>query len=132
MEPNNQFQGMNSTSLCSLAGRYDNPIPTWFLAPIDCLKIPALFESSIICYIHMQYRYLVFKKYGIETQIKNKNTVWDFLLKISFESLKNSKQILTLSGIRYSELQIWILEANYFGSTMLQKRHITYIKTDIQ
>ncbi len=25
----------------SLVGRYDNPIPTWFLAPIDCLKIPA-------------------------------------------------------------------------------------------
>jgi hypothetical protein len=22
--------------------RYDNPIPTRFLAPIDCLKIPAL------------------------------------------------------------------------------------------
>jgi hypothetical protein len=33
---------MNSASLCSLAGRYDNPIPTRFLAPIDCLKIPAL------------------------------------------------------------------------------------------
>jgi hypothetical protein len=32
---------MNSVSLCSLAGRYDNPIPTRFLAPIDCLKIPA-------------------------------------------------------------------------------------------
>ncbi len=32
---------MNSASLCSLAGRYDNPIPTRFLAPIDCLKIPA-------------------------------------------------------------------------------------------
>jgi hypothetical protein len=28
--------------VCSLAGRYDNPIPTRFLAPIDCLKIPAL------------------------------------------------------------------------------------------
>jgi hypothetical protein len=27
---------------CSLAGRYYNPIPTRFLAPIDCLKIPAL------------------------------------------------------------------------------------------
>ncbi len=26
----------------SLAGRYDNPIPARFLAPIDCLKIPAL------------------------------------------------------------------------------------------
>ncbi len=25
----------------SLAGRYDNPIPTRFLAPIYCLKIPA-------------------------------------------------------------------------------------------
>jgi hypothetical protein len=23
------------------AGRYDNPIPNWFLAPIDCSKIPA-------------------------------------------------------------------------------------------
>jgi hypothetical protein len=33
---------MNSASLCSLAGRYDNPIPTRFLAHIDCLKIPAL------------------------------------------------------------------------------------------
>jgi hypothetical protein len=37
----NRFQGMNSASLCSLAGQYDNPIPTPFLAPIDCLKIPA-------------------------------------------------------------------------------------------
>ncbi len=27
--------------VCSLAGRYDNPIPTRFLAPIDSLKIPA-------------------------------------------------------------------------------------------
>jgi hypothetical protein len=24
-----------------MAGQYDNPIPTRFLAPIDCLKIPA-------------------------------------------------------------------------------------------
>jgi hypothetical protein len=27
--------------LCSLAGRYYNPIPTRFPASIDCLKIPA-------------------------------------------------------------------------------------------
>ncbi len=33
---------MNSASLCSLAGRYDNPIPPLFLAPIDSVKIPAL------------------------------------------------------------------------------------------
>jgi hypothetical protein len=42
MEPRNRFQGMNFASLCSLAGRYDNPIPPWFLVPIDSLKIPAL------------------------------------------------------------------------------------------
>jgi hypothetical protein len=35
------IQGMNSASLCSLAGRYDNPIPTRLLAPIFCLKISA-------------------------------------------------------------------------------------------
>ncbi len=34
--------GIDSASLCSLAGRYDNPIPTRFLALIDCSKIPAL------------------------------------------------------------------------------------------
>jgi hypothetical protein len=33
---------MNTASLCSLAGRYGNPIPTRFLAPIDCTKILAL------------------------------------------------------------------------------------------
>jgi hypothetical protein len=43
-EPKNRFQGTSSARLCtvcSLMGRYDNPIPTWFLAPVDCLKIPA-------------------------------------------------------------------------------------------
>ncbi len=42
MEPRNRCQGINSASLCSLAGRYDNPIPTPCLAPIYFLKIPAL------------------------------------------------------------------------------------------
>ncbi len=41
-EPKNRFEGNNSPRLCSLAGWYDNPIPTRFLAPIDCFKIPAL------------------------------------------------------------------------------------------
>ncbi len=43
----NWFQGMNSGSLCSLAGRYDNPIPPRFLAPIDFLKIPALARKPV-------------------------------------------------------------------------------------
>ncbi len=47
-EAKNGFQGINSASLCSLAGRYDNPIPTRFLAAIDCLKIPALSTGSYI------------------------------------------------------------------------------------
>ncbi len=34
-ESKNRFQGTNS------AGRYDNPFPTWLLAPIYCLKLPA-------------------------------------------------------------------------------------------
>jgi hypothetical protein len=44
---------MNSANLCSLAGRYNNPIPPRSLAPIDCLKIQALkknicFEFSVL------------------------------------------------------------------------------------
>ncbi len=38
--------GIDSASLCRLAGRYDNSIPTLFLAPIDCSKIPAK-ESTL-------------------------------------------------------------------------------------
>ncbi len=38
---------MNFASLCSLAGRYDNPIPPRFLAPINSLKMPAL--TSFTC-----------------------------------------------------------------------------------
>ena len=43
-EAKNRFQGTNSARqcTCSLAGRYDHPIPTRFQAPIDCLTIPAL------------------------------------------------------------------------------------------
>jgi hypothetical protein len=40
--PRNQFQGIDSATLCSLAGHFDNPIRSRFLAPIDCSKIPAL------------------------------------------------------------------------------------------
>ncbi len=36
---------MNSASLCSLAGRYENPIPPRWLAPIHFLKIPAQFAG---------------------------------------------------------------------------------------
>ena len=35
--------GIDFASLCSLAGRYDNPIPPRFLAPIECYEIPVQF-----------------------------------------------------------------------------------------
>jgi hypothetical protein len=44
-DPRNRFQGVDNASLFRLAGRFDNYIPTRFLAPIDCYKIPALAES---------------------------------------------------------------------------------------
>ncbi len=37
--------------LCSLVGRYDNPIPTRFLAPINCLKIPAQFNPHFLLFL---------------------------------------------------------------------------------
>jgi hypothetical protein len=41
---------MNSASLCSVAGRYDNPITPQLLSPIDSLKIPA--QDKIVLYRH--------------------------------------------------------------------------------
>ncbi len=38
-------------TVCSLAGQYDNPIPTRFLTPIDCSKISANFIERL-CILH--------------------------------------------------------------------------------
>jgi hypothetical protein len=42
---------MNSASLCSLAGRYDNPVPPRFLTPIGSIKIPALKTKSTLVFL---------------------------------------------------------------------------------
>ncbi len=34
--------------ICSLAGRYDNPVSTRCLARIDCSKIPAQLSAGIL------------------------------------------------------------------------------------
>ncbi len=44
-EPRNRSQGIDSANLHSLAGRYDNPIPTRFLSPIYFSGIQA--QTSI-------------------------------------------------------------------------------------
>ncbi len=44
--------GIDSTSLCSLGSQYNNPIPTRFLSPIDCYKIPPQYnvvQSRLEC-----------------------------------------------------------------------------------
>ncbi len=41
MEPTNRFKGTNSASLCRLACRFDNHIPSRFLPPIYFLQILA-------------------------------------------------------------------------------------------
>jgi hypothetical protein len=53
-EPRNRIQRSNSTSLCCMAGRYDNPIPTRFLASIDCSKIPVLATDLYLLLIPSQ------------------------------------------------------------------------------
>ncbi len=73
MGPRNWFQGMNSANLCSLAGRYDNPIPHRFLAPIDFLKIPALeslyiekpnsSDSQKLCFIFLPLQCTLYIQY---------------------------------------------------------------------
>ncbi len=41
--------GIDSTSRCSLAGLYDNPIPTRFLAPTKCLKLQHRRKGECVC-----------------------------------------------------------------------------------
>ncbi len=69
MEPRNWFQGMNSANLCSLAGRYNNPIPPRFLAPIDSLKISVPVSS-----LHMQQWSISDCQYTVEQRLPIKHS----------------------------------------------------------
>ncbi len=53
-EPKNRFQETNSARLRTRACRYENSIPTRFLAPIDCLKIQAQFSHPSIVLFQWQ------------------------------------------------------------------------------
>jgi hypothetical protein len=62
-EPKNRFQGTYAARLCSMAGRYDNPIPTRFLAPIDCLTIATRdfkYMAELDSKIKLQYTSIIF------------------------------------------------------------------------
>jgi hypothetical protein len=49
--------GIDSPSLCSLEARYDNPVPTLFLAFIDCSKIQA---QQYKCYFYCRLYFSLF------------------------------------------------------------------------
>jgi hypothetical protein len=68
MEPRNRFQGMNSAKLCSLAVRYDNPIPTRCLAPIYCLKIPALLLFGFLRFLERLRVFLIIFFFSIQSR----------------------------------------------------------------
>ena len=38
-------RGIDYASFCGQEGRYDNPFPTRFLAPLECSTIPAQYPS---------------------------------------------------------------------------------------
>jgi hypothetical protein len=69
--------------VCSLAGRYDNPISTRFLAPIDCLKTLAK-----VC---------VFGRYCVQ----NMNWTQQYVVKITWASWGLWKQIFGCGLERY-------------------------------
>jgi hypothetical protein len=86
IEPRNQVQGTNSASLCSLAGRYDNPIPPRFLAPMHRL-------------LKFQLRFL-FPVWALSTS--------KYLSLFIFISIKSPRKVLSpnLSGPRWKRHDI--------------------------
>ncbi len=107
--PKNRFQ--DSARLCSLAGRYDNPLTTRFLDIIDCLKIPAQCPS----HVPLAPR---------ETLLHQKPSRWRwngtaslisvrrFRYKICFASKRNEVK----RYIQAFRLFNWIMRFNFFAS----------------
>ncbi len=103
---------MNSTSLCSLAGRYDNTIPPRFLAPIDSLKIPTqdpqpwsagqvqllnLLEAEDINLMRIVWLRLVQARHEVELLRVNEWWIWNNEQKTSanlFNQMKNTNYVI--------------------------------------
>jgi hypothetical protein len=77
-------------SPCSLASLYDNLIPTWFLGPIDCSKIPAL-EVDTTAHVH-QYQY-----FPSEVIPTNSCLIFFYLRPCHYEIVKTPYELATLN-----------------------------------
>jgi hypothetical protein len=103
----NRFQGIDSASLCSLAGRYDNPIPTRFLVPIDCSKIPAQLvdgmRKSQIKKSQVEHSFYDHGKYCLEWSLTRSVSMSRLsvslpkLLQINIKKIRNKQFIIMVS-----------------------------------
>ncbi len=83
-EPKNRFRGTNLARLWSLAGRYDNPIPTRFLASIVFPTYePSARLSSLPRSLHTGLVFAAFLKIWISSSIPKK-----YVLKKTIQNLK--------------------------------------------
>jgi hypothetical protein len=91
---------MNSASLRSLAGRYDNPIPHRFLAPIDFLKIPALIFP--ITRVHCEGEEKSFKLLGVlfDEYLSFEAHITSLCNKISLYCLNRIKNFVTPTAMK--------------------------------
>ncbi len=88
-EPKKRFPGTNSARLCSLAGGYDNFFSTRFLAPIDCLKIPAqcsfrppiIYSLYFFCTLNVQCTYFtsIINCYSYFSAVPHWNILWAYM-----------------------------------------------------
>ncbi len=56
------FQAISKKPASWPGGRYNNPIPTWFLASIDCSKIPSLFSFPLFNFFLLQHSFRNYSK----------------------------------------------------------------------
>jgi hypothetical protein len=67
--------------LCSVTGRYENPIPIWFLAPVDCSKIPAQLTEQYLVLVNFFTRSkqkLLYLFFFQKKRSKNSKTICAF------------------------------------------------------
>jgi hypothetical protein len=94
-KPRNQFQGINFARLCSLAGRYENPIPTRYLAPIECIKFHLSGTRAIGGFIVFDSLNFIFHRVTSSTKAVSEFIVFDSLNFI-FQRVTSSKKAVVV------------------------------------